>query len=81
VGKDESGVMYGRNLLIPGNVQSYQKTPLTYVKNIDVAAVKADLLNITGIEEEEMSCFNLYGELMCNKGLYDYTENQVDGTH
>jgi len=81
VGKDEFGVMYGRNQTIPNTTKSYQKTPLDFVQKIDAKAVKADVLKQTGIGEDSITCFNLYGELMCNKGLYNYSTDKLDGTH
>lgn len=33
VGKDEHGVMYGRNLLIPDKTNSYQSTPIKCVRS------------------------------------------------
>ena len=81
VGKDESGVKYGRNQTIPPGTKSYQKTTLEFVEKLDAAAVKADLIAATGIAEGSIECFNLYGELMCNKGLYNYSQDKLDGTH
>lgn len=81
VGKDNNGVMYGRNQLIPDKTKSYQKTPLDYVQKIDGQAVLDELLGLTGITAESVSVFNLYGELMCNKGLYNYSKDSIDGTH
>ncbi len=40
VGKDETGLLYGRNLTISSKVKSYQKTPLDALNKIDVALVK-----------------------------------------
>ena len=36
---------------------------------------------MTGISEDSISCFNLYGELMCNAGLYNYSNDKLNGTH
>lgn len=75
VGKDQEGVMYGRNKMINPNAQSYQKTPLAALKGIDVAAVKKEIEGLIGVED--LGTFVLYGELMCNKGLYDYSEKNL----
>lgn len=55
---------------------SYQKTPLEGLKNIDVAVVKKTIEELAAVED--LGNFVLYGELMCNKGLYDYTEKKLD---
>jgi len=72
--------MYGRNLLIPESTGSYQKTPLDPVKSLDVKTLKTDLCKAAGIPEESI-LFNLYGELMCNKSLYNYATDKLGGTH
>jgi len=72
VGKDESGLRYGRNQTIPTQTKSYQKTSLEGVEKLDAAAIKADICKTCGIGEDSIECFNVYGELMCNKGLYSY---------
>lgn len=48
---------------------------------IDGQAVLDELLGLTGITKESIEVFNLYGELMCNKDLYDYSKTKVSGTH
>ena len=55
---------------------SYQKTPLEGLKNIDVAVVKKTIEELAAVED--LGNFVLYGELMCNKGLYNYTEAKLD---
>ena len=47
----------------------------------DVTGIKAEVLKITGIDENVIDCFTIYGELMCNKGRYNYTQNKLDGTY
>lgn len=75
VGKDQDGRLYGRNKMVNPNAQSYQKTPLDALKGIDVAAIKKEIEGLAGIED--LGNFVLYGELMCNKGLYDYEEKNL----
>ena len=45
VGIDENGLMYGRNLCIHQDAESYQKCKLDYVKKIDAAAIKQAILD------------------------------------
>lgn len=79
VGKDDKGTKYGRNQTIITN--SYQKVSLDQLDNLNVKAIKEDFLNLTGIESEKIERFNLYGELMCNSNLYDYSEKKISKTH
>lgn len=72
VGKDQDGNLYGRNKMINMNAQSYQKTSLDALKPIDVAPVKKEIEGLIGVED--LGNFVLYGELMCNKGMYDYED-------
>jgi len=81
VGKDEFGVLYGRNMTLPSGSVEYQKTPLDFVNKVDVKAIKEDILKQTGLGEEMIKCFNLYGELMCNSYLYNYEKDKVHGTY
>jgi len=73
VGKDEDGNMYGRRQMISGN--SYQKTPLTSVETVDTHRMKEDLFSAIGGSDSLKDAFTMvvYGELMCNKNLYDYS--------
>jgi len=75
VGKDQDGKLYGRNKMVNPNAKSYQKTPLDALKGIDVAVVKKEIEGLAGIED--LGNVVLYGELMCNKGLYDYAEKNL----
>ena len=80
VGKDEHGLLYGRRLMIPsGEGRSYQHTPLTAVNRVDTARMKADLFAELDATPEEISAFTMvvYGELMINKGLFDYAERSL----
>lgn len=81
VGKDEFDVMYGRNQTIAATTASYQKTPLDGVKVLNVKAIKNAVCQIGGVDETNIACFNVYGELMCNSGLYNYTTSKLDKTH
>lgn len=47
------------------------------MKAIDVAAVKKEIEGLIGVED--VGNFVLYGELMCNKGLYDYDDKKLPG--
>lgn len=72
--------MYGRNKTIKAKTKSYQKTPLENVEKIDSVAIKAQLLAQTGISEGAIETMVVYGELMCNKGLFRYDEDKLFGT-
>jgi len=58
--------------MVNPNAKSYQKTTLDGLKGIDVAAVKKEIEGLICVED--LGNFVLYGELMCNKGLYDYED-------
>ena len=80
VGRDETGLMYGRNKTIKAGTKAYQKAPLANVEKIDTVAIKKELLAQTGISEDAIQTIVVYGELMCNKGLYRYDEDNLFGT-
>ena len=80
VGKDENGEMYGRNKMIGPKESSYQKTDLKCVKAIDAAKMKESFIEATGLDPALIEKFVVYGELMCNPNLYDYTKNGVHGS-
>lgn len=69
VGKDTNGLMYGRNKMIPGTTNSYQKTKIDELKAMDINPLVSEITEVTGVT---LKNFVLYGELMCNAGLYDY---------
>ena len=94
VGKDSDGIMYGRRWTIPAGTESYQKTPLHDVYAADVGAVReavcaaltaAPVATATAGEMEREAAalaacrFVVYGELMCNAGLYDYAATGLAG--
>jgi hypothetical protein len=81
VGKDERGVMYGRTLQIAESVGAYQKTSLDDVKKLDANAVKRAICERAKLEPTLIDCFCLYGELMCNKSLYNYAAEKLGNTH
>lgn len=80
VGRDETGLMYGRNKTIKAGTKSYQKTSLDKVEKINTAAIKAELVAQTGIPVEAIETLVVYGELMCNKDLFRYNEENLFGT-
>ena len=55
------------------------KVDLSCVKNIDAKLIKDEFLKAVGIES--LQKFMVYGELMCNPGLYDYKNEGVSGTY
>ena len=69
VGKDPEGNMYGRNYMIAPTANSYQKTDLTFVKKLEVAPIRDEINALAGLKLENIV---VYGELMCNKKLYNY---------
>jgi hypothetical protein len=71
VGKDTSGLMYGRNKMISFTAGSYQKTNIDFVKKMDVNPLRNELNEVCGVD---LKNFVLYGELMCNSSLYNYKE-------
>ena len=72
VGRDENGLMYGRNKTIKVGTGSYQKTPLKMVEKINVVAIRAELVAQASISDELIDRIVVYGELMCNKDLFRY---------
>jgi hypothetical protein len=71
--------MYGRNKTIKLGTSSYQKTSLKLVEKIDVQAIRAELVAQTGIPNEFIERLVVYGELMCNKDLFHYNEENLFG--
>jgi hypothetical protein len=80
VGLDTDGVMYGRNKKIAKGTKSYQKTPLTGVHQIDANLILDKICSSTEIKRDTIDTFVVYGELMCNNDLYDYSTEKIDGT-
>jgi len=72
VGIDSFGNIYGRNQMVDPTATNYMKTDLALLKSMRVAAIqsKVDSLGCPG--ESVIDRFVLYGELTCNKTLYDY---------
>lgn len=81
VGKDEHGTRYGRNQIIPSHNQSYCSTTLADVNKLDVKQIKSLVCEAIALEPSKIYRFCLYGELMCNKGLYDYATKKIASTH
>lgn len=77
---DTEGLLYGRNKTIPSKTKSYQKTSLDCVRKIDSNLVLNEILDVTGIKAETIEKFLVYGELMCNKNLFGYSRDNLDGT-
>ena len=79
VGKDVEGNIYGRNQMVQSGAdrmyhleRTYQKTSLAAVKEVDVASVREKILAAAGVDGDDVAQFVLYGELVCNKDIYDY---------
>lgn len=84
VGVTEDGLMLGRRMIIPADSDSYQSTSLEEVRDAlsKVNVVKAELLSSLETQAADQSrCHcTLYGELMCNKRRFDYSERNLDST-
>lgn len=80
VGKDEYGQMYGRNKMISKNDTTYMKTDLKCVEAIDAAKMKMAFVIQVGVKAFQVKKFVVYGELMCNSGLFDYDVSGVSGS-
>ena len=72
VGKDAEGNIYGRNQMVRPEADSYQKTSLGAVKDCDVGMVFEKIISAADLKREDIEHFVLYGELVCNKTIYDY---------
>ena len=72
VGRDVEGNIYGRNQMVQPGADTYQKTSLAAVKAVDVAAVLEKIVKAAEIDGDDVAHFVLYGELVCNKNIYDY---------
>lgn len=81
VGLDTDGVMYGRNKKIAAGTKSYQKAPLVGVGKIDASKVLEKICNLTEIKRESIETFVVYGELMCNNNLFNYSAEKIDGSY
>ena len=71
VGIDATGAVYGRNQMADPSATKYMKTDLTLLKSVDVSAIQGQLESLGGLPGI-LDRFVLYGELTCNKSLYDY---------
>ena len=80
IGRDTTGLMYGRNKVIKAGTKSYQKTPLASVEKIDTEKIFNELIKITSLHRDTVKNFVVYAELMCNKDLFDYNDRGLFGT-
>lgn len=71
VGKLRGGILLGRRLVIEPTATSYQRCDLTSLRNLDVDVALSDLIAMAGIDVVPQRAA-IYGELMCNGGLYHY---------
>merc|ERR1711998_635866 len=71
VGIDATGAVYGRNQMADPSATKYMKTDLTLLKSVDVSAIQSQLESLGGLPGI-LDRVVLYGELTCNKSLYDY---------
>jgi hypothetical protein len=67
--------------LIPVKTNSYLKTPINCVRECNTSIIKDEVLKRAGIDAESIKKFVIYGELMCNKSLYNYSTDKLAGTH
>lgn len=91
LGLDSEGRVYGRNQMVDHAAESYQKTSLKDVRQVDVGEVKDRILRAVLTQQtppnfldcvdgrvetlealDAIDRFVLYGELACNKAIYDY---------
>lgn len=61
--------------MVDPDTKSYQKTSTDALKNIDVLLFKNYIEKLCGFEINGK--FVLYGELMCNKKIYNYAEENI----
>jgi len=57
--------------MIASTANSYQKTDLSFVKKMEVGPIRDEISGLTGLKLENIV---VYGELMCNKKLYNYKD-------
>ncbi len=69
---NEEQQLFGRHHLI--STDSYQKCKVSHLKEIDIKGIKKEVSALVGVKEEDMEDFNIYGELGCNRGLYNYDD-------
>lgn len=76
VGKLRCGTLLGRRLTIEQTATSYQRCDLTSLREVDVDAAIGELVSLaTGETGTEPVRAAIYGELMCNVGLFNYKAN------
>jgi len=76
VGKLRCGTLLGRRLTIEQTATSYQRCDLTSLREVDVDAAIGELVSLaTGEIGTEPVRAAIYGELMCNVGLFNYKAN------
>lgn len=86
VGKDTAGKVYGRRYYIGDATETYQNAPLEEVRAANTGAARdrlADELRHSGFAVEAADLLTarvvVYGELMCNRDLYDYERAGLAG--
>lgn len=70
VGKLRDGTLLGRRTVIPASTASYQRCELKGLRSLETMAALDELLSMGGAPTHVRAA--LYGELMCNSGLYGY---------
>lgn len=87
VGTSCDGSVYGRRLRIDETANRYQSVPLDPCRQVNASKVKQSFVSLfseRGIVTSpgkasvaDMFRLTVYGELMCNRGLYDYQEAKL----
>ncbi len=83
LGKDIDGKLYGRNLMVKEDADTYQDVPVRgekgwKVEHIDVRLLAAELLRLKTIRRGGVNVI-AFGELLCNQHLYDYAKENMAG--
>eukprot|EP00039_Didymoeca_costata_P027824 m.19272 g.19272 ORF g.19272 m.19272 type:complete len:515 (-) comp6526_c0_seq1:24-1568(-) len=81
VGVSDDGEVYGRRTMIDSSSERYQNVPLGTCRLVDSKAIKSSIAKLIFSNGQQDVTFtvSVYGELMCNPGLYDYAKNDLAG--
>ena len=76
IAKDKNGCIYSRRTKLDEYVKDFIGTSLENVKKIDVKSFHELMCNLVG---ERVKNTIVFGELICNNNIHDYTERGVNG--
>ena len=64
IAKDQNNFIFCKKFALTHQQRTQEKLPLEFVENVDVEKIKQDILELTGIEDENVLNFMIYGEML-----------------